>query len=40
MKELEQFFENYNQGEGKVFSPLKRLDAKEAMKLLKDNKHG
>ena len=40
MKELEQFFENYNQVEGKVFSPLKRLDAKEAMKLLKDNKHG
>lgn len=39
MKELEQFFKNYNELEGKVFEPLKRLDSKEAMKLLKENKH-
>jgi inorganic pyrophosphatase len=40
MDELEQFFKNYNEIEGKVFTPLKRLDAKEAVKLLKSNKHG
>lgn len=39
MNELEQFFKNYNEMEGKVFEPLKRLDSKEAMKLLKENKH-
>jgi inorganic pyrophosphatase len=39
MEELEQFFKNYNEVEGKVFTPLKRLDAKEAAKLLKHNKH-
>lgn len=39
MEELEQFFKNYNEIEGKKFTPLKRLDAKQAMKLLKENKH-
>ena len=38
MDELEQFFKNYNEIEGKVFTPLKRLNAKEAAKLLKGNK--
>jgi inorganic pyrophosphatase len=39
MEELEQFFKNYNEIEGKTFTPLKRLDAKHAMKLLKENKN-
>lgn len=39
MNELEQFFKNYNEIEGNLFEPLKRLDSKEAIKLLKENKH-
>jgi inorganic pyrophosphatase len=40
MDELEQFFKNYNEIEGKIFQPLERLNAKEAAKLLKQNKNG
>jgi len=32
MDELEQFFKNYNEIEGKIFQPLERLNAKEAAK--------
>lgn len=39
LKELEEFFKNYNEIEGKNFTALKRLNAKEAMQLLKENKH-
>jgi len=39
MEELEQFFKNYNKIEGKEFKPLQRLNAKEAAKLIKQNKH-
>ena len=39
MEELEHFFKNYNEIEGKVFEPLKRLNSKEALKLLKEHKH-
>jgi len=35
VKELEQFFINYNKAEGKTFKPLNMLSAKEAIKLLK-----
>jgi len=34
------FFKNYNEIEGKIFQPLERLNAKEAAKLLKQNKNG
>jgi inorganic pyrophosphatase len=37
VEELEQFFTNYNNIEGKFFKPLKRLDAKKAAKLLTQN---
>ena len=37
MEELEQFFTNYNNIEGKFFKPLERLDAKKAVKLLNQN---
>jgi inorganic pyrophosphatase len=40
MNELEDFFKNYNEIEGKMFKPIKRLDAKDAAKLLKQNKNG
>ena len=33
--ELEKFFINYNQLEGKKFKPIKRLNAQQAMKLIK-----
>jgi inorganic pyrophosphatase len=39
LKELEDFFINYNQIENKQFKPLKRLPPKEAHKLLKQNNH-
>jgi inorganic pyrophosphatase len=40
MEELEDFFKNYNAIEGKMFKPIERLDAKDAAKLLKQNKNG
>ena len=33
--ELEKFFINYNELEGKKFKPIKRLNAQQAMKLIK-----
>lgn len=33
--EIESFFINYNELEGKKFKPIKRLNAKQAMKLIK-----
>ncbi len=35
IKQLETFFINYNELEGKKFKPLKRVDAKQALKLIK-----
>ena len=35
IKQLETFFINYNELEGKKFKPLKRIDAKQALKLIK-----
>jgi inorganic pyrophosphatase len=35
IEQLENFFVNYNEEEGKKFTPLKNIDAKEAYKLIK-----
>ena len=35
IEQLEKFFMNYNELEEKKFKPLKRLDAKKALKLIK-----
>jgi len=37
IQQLEKFFINYNELENKKFTPLKRLNAKQALKLIKDN---
>ena len=39
LEELENFFINYNDLEGKKFKPLKRLDAKEANKEINKSVH-
>jgi len=38
IKQLESFFINYNEEEGKKFKPLKRIDAKKAYELIKPKK--
>ena len=35
LEQLEKFFINYNEAEGKKFKPLKRITAREALKLIK-----
>src|SRR5205814_8512585 len=35
LDQLETFFINYNEVEGKKFKPLKRMDAQKALKLIK-----
>jgi len=40
LNELEHFFVAYNEVEGKVFKPLKRLNAKDAYKIVNENKNG
>jgi inorganic pyrophosphatase len=40
IRQLEQFFVNYNKIEGKIFTPLKTVDAKKAFELIQKQDDG